>query len=691
MYKFNINGTDLVDLPDGWQNITSSIKRDEETGFLLLDANISLKFFAGQDGYTILKSAWDANKYGESHINIYQKYPDGVYRMIHSGTIFHSSIKFEIINQNLSFKTEDRGFYAMINNNKKIDVDLGSIITKNKQPLTACPNFTLTVHNVNNGNPKHNVKAYKIIDVLKYMVSFMTDNRMTLQASCFESGGVFEGICLVNGHELAVHDGTIRPIITWETLTKDLVKRLNVQFSVIGSIDNPIINVETYGSFYAIYNSLQIDSIPSEVTVYTDENKLYSCVEVGSRKTETDSNLHFPDVYALTSFRSESFHFIGTNNIDRKLDLVGDLVISNASIEVVVSQLSGWEGYEQDTFMIQYNVASNTSYQSNWVGSTIAAGFFYNEMFNNQNILNRWSNALPNEISITSFNPSINSFLANGPNMPTSIFTEEDSNGGVTLETLIGFKYDYPLYGGYDPSNNYGGPTAQNSDVSYGNSYFTAPVNGFYSFAAAVKTRIDIWLENILDPLVLTLRWRDKNFAIRLTKMDSSGNTINTSDGPAVAIVDQWIQQYNLTNHLSDRAPLNREFWIHCAWGTFMNAGEKMKTSYIHWVSQQTSQASKEYYKITPMYGYFRCDNIQTGGGVISPADPIQYKSLKLDFEYPLNLDLYRQLLGSKNGLVQVPINNLQKLNGWVQNVSFDHGSGMTKFSLITDGNTIYR
>lgn len=691
MFRFYINGTEIQNHPDGWDKIISEVKRDDITGILLLDSQISLTFYGGQDGYTILKNGWTANHVGESYIDIQQRFPNGQYGLVHSGTIFHSSIKFNLVNGSLTFRTEDRGFYAMINNNKKIETDLTGGKTKNGIAIAPCPSFTLTVHNVNNGNPKHTVTAFKMIDVLKYLVQFMTDNRMTLESSCFDVGGSYEGICLVNGHELAVHNNTKKPILSWETLTNELSKRLNVQFSVVGAIDNPVINVDSFTNFYGGFNALEIPTIPREVELSTDENRLYSCVEVGSDKIETDSNLHFPDVYALTSFRTESFHFIGTNNIDRKLDLVGKFVISNAAIEVVTNQLSGWEGYDEDIFMIQYNVGANTSYQSNWVGSTIAAGYFYNEMFNNQNILSRWSASFPNEISITSFSPSANSFKAvRTDTSPIASFTEDDSKNWATLLIEIGFNIDYPSGGGYDPSNNYGGGTTQGSPVSRFNSYFTAPVNGFYSFNASVQSHIEYYTDQYRSSIIYP-RWKDKHIGLRFTKMDSGGIEINHRDSAEFVVVDSWRGALPTVDQSGPMFAKAQNFTLNHSWGTFMNAGEKMKLSYFHYVRNQTGNADKNHYTITDQNGYFMCDNILTGGGVVSPADPTAYKSLKIDFEYPLNLDQYNQLILSKQGLIQVPINDTQKLNGWVQNVKFDHNSGMTKFSLITDGNTIYR
>ena len=66
MFKFFLNGTEIANHPDGWDNISSTIKRDKFSGGLLYDADIKLMSYGGQDLYVALKTAWDTDRFGKS-------------------------------------------------------------------------------------------------------------------------------------------------------------------------------------------------------------------------------------------------------------------------------------------------------------------------------------------------------------------------------------------------------------------------------------------------------------------------------------------------------------------------------------------------------------------------------------------------------------------------------------------------
>ena len=108
----------MNDHPEGWDSISSTIKRDD-TGVMLYDADITLKSYAGQDMYSALKTAWDNDRYGTSLITIEQRQSPTSYATIHSGTILHSDIKFNLINGSIEYKSDDRSWFTNISNNKR--------------------------------------------------------------------------------------------------------------------------------------------------------------------------------------------------------------------------------------------------------------------------------------------------------------------------------------------------------------------------------------------------------------------------------------------------------------------------------------------------------------------------------------------------------------------------------------------
>ena len=85
MFKFYLNGIEINDHPDGWDNISLSTKRDELSGGLYFDADIRLVTYGGQDLYSALDTAWKANRYGLSRFDVFQRNGQSGYALIQIG------------------------------------------------------------------------------------------------------------------------------------------------------------------------------------------------------------------------------------------------------------------------------------------------------------------------------------------------------------------------------------------------------------------------------------------------------------------------------------------------------------------------------------------------------------------------------------------------------------------------------
>ena len=126
-------------------------------------------------------------------------------------------------------------------------------------------------------------------------------------------------------------------------------------------------------------------------------------------------------------------------------------------------------------------------------------------------------------------------------------------------------------------------------------------------------------------------------------------------------------------------------------WTTYLNTGEYVAV-YMNFKQQS---ASTGFYNLNlgllSSSTQFSCIGSDFGGGSVAAANPDAYKNMKLTFKYPLTLDDYNTIRASKSGLISVPLPDNRSVRGWVENVKFEHISGETTFSLVTDGNTVYR
>lgn len=667
MFKYYLNGIEIQDGPDRWDTIDTSVKRDDLLGILLYDSNLRLSTYGGQDLHTALKQAWDTDRFGESTFDVYQRSGSSGYLLIHAGTIFHSDLEFNLINGSINFRTEDRGFYAMINNNKSIEVNILQTSSKNGVTIPPAPWFNITLHKVSDGTPYIDPRqAFKIYDLLEYLVKFMSDDRVGFYSDTFGPGGIYEDYVIIAGHEMVYADATITPRLSWAMVTEDLVKRFNIRFAMGGTPTNPVLICESYERFYVGDVSYTIPTIPEEVTMKIDTSLIYSGVNVGSEEFETTSSLTYPDVQYLLTFKQENLYFKGTNNIDRTLDLVGKLVISNSSIEVVLEQLSGYENYDDKHFIIHYDGNTNNSIATNW--SPLPNAYLYNETLNNINILSRWANAFPNELTANFFDADANRFKAvrSFDQTPTYYATDQglDLNNGFESAIL---RFDDDFTAGYDPGDNYGDTTPQGTQVGQTASFFTAPVGALYNFSASLN--IHLWRG--VNGLTLVGK-RKLYFRVRFVK--STGQEF---DGPAFEI---------------GKDETDKTFTISHSIATYMDIGDTMEVRHFVDIENANSYANLRYSTwIVKYQSFFSCNGINIGGGTLTPADPNQYKSVKIKCQYPITLADYFLIRQSKEGLINIPISSTNAINGWVENVKFDHSSGEATFELISDGNTIYR
>lgn len=670
MFKFYLNGTLINDTPDKWDAIDTSIKRDDISGILLYDSNLRFTTYGGQDLYIALKAKWDTDRFGESTFDVYQRAGSAGYLLIHAGTIFHSDLEFNLINGSINFKTEDRGFYAMVNNNKNIEVNLDQNLSKNEVNIGGCPSFLLEVHKVSNGTYyAAKRQAFKVYDVLEYLIRFMSDDRMGFQSETFGAGGQYEGYCIVAGHEMIDHDQTVSPRLSWYKLANDLIKRFNVRFAITGSAVSPVVQCESFDRFYSGDLSYTLSDIPQEIRLKVDTNLIYSGVNVGSTDYETTSSLTYPDVQYLITFKEENLYFKGTNNIDRTLDLIGNLVISNSSIEVVLEMLSGHDTYDEKQFLIHYNTATNKSISTNW--TPISGKHLYNETLNNINILSRWSGAFPSEIVSNFYDPGPDRFKALKYRQSPDIFafTDKSLHDIGTFESLpINYSDDYA--NGYDPGLNYGDTTPQGTDVPQTASYYTAPTGALYSFSASASIRLNKYTTGTTLIGKRKLYFKLRFYKSTTETFDSASYEVSRDDG------------YNSTKY----------FTLSNSISTYLNAGDTMEVRLVIDIESANNYSNKRNIELAVDPGsFFSCNGIDIGGGTLTVSNPNEYKCVKMNFTYPLTLEDYLSIRSSKEGLIKVPITSNTAINGWVENLKFDHSSGEATFELISDGNTIYR
>lgn len=704
MWRLYINGTLVNDIPEGLEKLTSTIKREENTNVLLYDISLDLTCYGGQDAYSIIHNRWKANKLGETSISLFQRKPDRSYSKVAEGVIMHSSIKFKLIEGSMSFKTEDKGYYGLINSNKGIDVAINCNKSKNGNNVTAPTPVQLKMFKCQNGLYKNDIRrGYLIIDVLKHVMNVISDGKITVSAPPFEAGGAYYSnpltYLLAGGHELHYHP--VNPLvffsISWEKLFDSVRKLFCLDGSLQGTLDNPIFVIDTPQRFSNSETAFTIASVPNEINLATDEKRLYSMVSIGSPREVMDSTNKVADIYPFTTFKKESFHFAGTNNVDIRMNLEYDLVTSCGAIDDCIEYSDDIaDGYADDVFIIETFIDAGPIYKaiatkmhSDTDGTTDV--WRYNQTLTNQQVLSRWSNWLPNSVIspypdvVAAVNVSTGLPVAFPGNTATTFNNPAYTTSGLSMPGYIDESYNagsngwvIPLYNDYDiinypngrqvvgsdGTNQWGAGTTQGNPVLNANQRFTPAAPGNYRIGLNGSFIMQYNTSNTGTTSLKVAR-------LQMIKYNSGGTPIQT--------VDIASYSFRTTNNGTQSTyPINLS-------GSIVNtfaAGDYAK----FWVYVDIYAPSYAQYAFYTL----NADLNATLNSTIAPpsiiVDPKNYKSMILEFNYPLNLADYEVLRSKKEGIIRVPLRDGTYLEGWMNSISFDHNTGLTKFNLLSDG-----
>ena len=84
---------------------------------------------------------------------------------------------------------------------------------------------------------------------------------------------------------------------------------------------------------------------------------------------------------------------------------------------------------------------------------------------------------------------------------------------------------------------------------------------------------------------------------------------------------------------------------------------------------------------------YFETNGTPEGAIVPAQPDQLLFKSKLLEFEYPLTIEQFRDILAFPLGSLEV-IKDQVSRTGWIEELQHNHQSGQTKIKLITQDAT---
>jgi len=649
----------LVTDPRGWDKIISSIKRDSSVNGVLRFQDAELGFTG--DGYDYLVDKIYNDGFCERvQIEIMENC-SGNWIPLFRGYIFLTSATIDELSCICTVKLEDNSFYAKINNNKSIPVSAKAEQSKNGVAIDAAIGYAMLINDTDNTSTAKRIFTYRVFEVFKQMVAYLTDNEVEFVSDTFDYGGEWEGLVITDGFRVSSvsptdygANTTPLPFITFTDLIKEVSRKIPLAFIIENPYTSPVFRLETLDYFYTGTRTIEFANI-DKIKTSVDNSMLYALVNLGSSTTDTNVALAFPEDIDYFGFKDESFHTTGTCNIDRTLDLKSNWIISSNVIQD--TWFTPNDAYNDKIFLIDTDVTDSvlhrgTTLNTNFLGLDPPV-YYYNERLTNRAVAERNIGGLPSDI--------VKRFGASGGGLFRAELTSDQTyvNSGTDLFLPTGFDNEIS-----DPGNNYDPVT----DYKY-----TASQAGVYDFRANIQ--------------------------------------INETSGGAVALFQVLLRQYDATNALLQTKKLytaNYNSGIDTYFSTsttgFYDIGGSTRV-----IMREGDYCQIEFNKVILGGGdityiikggdvtYFECFNETSKGGTYNEYNSADYPIFLHEFKYPLTLDQFKQIEADPKGIFPFYMSGKQKRYGWIQELSYNPVSGIASVKLVNDkksrdngGTTIY-
>lgn len=436
-YRVYLDGNEFFDIPKGVTDfVTSIIRMDgfDNTEQILIDSAETMFEFWG-DGFNYICQKRKENICEEILYTI-ELECDEVSHVLFEGLIKQSKIEVQLkkcIARCTNLK--DNSFGGLLRDFINVEVELFSTKTKNCFPLSL-PVILINTPTTPNTYSITDVTTFDCLDVLKYIIAYFTDNRVTVKSDYLTT----TKIAITTGFNLHNTTGNLNkvyPSISFEKVFTELRKKETLYMAVEYEPDGtPYLRIEDENYFYADELLFEIPEIPLDAVERIDEKRLFNVIEVGSNTVEAqEGTTLIKPQNRLTAWNKESYIGCGgcSGEKDSKLDLVSDFIIDPNLIHEAMNAAEGAD-YENDDkiYLLNYYNAGIGTIAWRLVGNNLSN---YNERFNNENVLQRWVGISNSCISVSRFTKY--GFRATNP--ANEVITIESGSGDIIAPTNCDF------------------------------------------------------------------------------------------------------------------------------------------------------------------------------------------------------------------------------------------------------------
>lgn len=653
-FRFYISGARVQENPDGWDTLTTTLRRDKGLKGIFSIMDVSLTFY--EDGFDMINQAMDTVGFcGSLSIEILESLDGQNYVRLYSGLI---PLKEVVIQRGIEgrfakCKIDDNSFFSSIMNNKNIKTRPYVGTSKNEQSISPAAYNTIKFFRPANGvyyshrSGVRNDTAFLVYDLLRFFIDFMTDRSVGFASDTFGPGGVYEGTMVTRGKVVRFANSADMdqasfedefPEFSFSELYENIDKKYNIGFIVQN--DNggrPVFRVEKMDYFFQNNTLLNLPGVDKFTTKVASEY-LYARILLGSSEINNDPllGLSFSENIRFVGFKEEEYLIQGKCNFDNALDLQTDWVISSNVIEDLILNGGGSAPTNLDNTLFLISSVFDTEWLAlgtNWVGT--APPYFYNEAFINSVVINRFFGAVPNSIA-TYLGTTDNSFLAERS------FTDPFYFGSGNDPELI-INCDNEIS---DPNNNY--------DPS--GFFYTIPNSGVYTFSGLLKMLVLNISGTVTVSPKITLfikRYTSSNVFISSTTIFSTTIVIPPNGSTTI---DQ-------TGNASTNADSGDKIYLFVLVENFL-------VNYKRLIGCR-----------------FSCTSVSDGGGVYASFDPNDLPIFIHELTHPIEAQSFRTTVQDPRGFVFFGIDQDKQYKAWIQEIKYNHFTGEGKCQLLSSKN----
>jgi hypothetical protein len=642
-FRHTINGTEVSE-PKEWNTFEQEIVRDFERRTISIKYPGSTTFTLG--GYRMLRDMFVADDCGIVEYECTETCGDLTLLVVRANIIL-ADCKWNLNRCEVECSLVDDGVDARITNNRGIPISPLADRSKNDTPITPVTGIAVEVFDTVNGNTLGTRTMFDWLACMQHAVQYMTDGNITLQSNWYNSLPDSERYAITTGYQLRAGDtsqtGT-RVVYKFEELFLEVAKKYNLWLAIRRDTSGtPVVRIER-----------EVDSFTDTVAASfewtdnliqsVDRDQLWARVDVGSdnaiKNQDAVQSLPF---LVLQGFSVEEFHFETECNTDAVLDLVNNWGICTNLIQAV---LDNDTGYEEDTFIIQYNRTTDEATMSDWYNPG-GDPVLYNEALMNINVLNRYD--LPSNIG--SFYDALDAgFEAQRvlAGTPVTDVTTTPTTGTYAVAPFPAIILDPG--GNYTPND------------------YTAPAQGYYVFEVRRQWRITentfpVVLGNVQKRAISRIRierYNSFNVLQNFTEFESSGQLAQ-----AGLFTPPGNYQHSVTH------------------GLVLNAGDYVRVQFrFDFTSSFDPLATGSITVLDQPGSIFGTSFVATGGGVITNIDPDAARIITYDFDRITTAARWKALTDNPTLAIEVAPDADLKL-GHVKSAKRNIYRGTTTYTLI--------